>query len=231
MGGESGNNADIFPYDKANGIYKFVPGTYYFAVHSESHSYSASSTYIVNFKKIATMSNSSSIAYVGLSENAGIVFETNVSGTVNYVNGNPIDYSYIFHDEISNSSGYQLYDISIDTNAGACVLLSPEYQPVAVHYISSTKPAMHVSSRPALLLTYYAADNSNFYKINCRGTGAYSMNTLRKNSDSVQVLIDPVSGRLIDIYYYNYYYNFAPYAAGNSITTTASYTMDLFKLN
>lgn len=223
--GKSGSNSAIYTVNSSNKSYKIMPGTYYFAVLSESGSYSITSTYTVNFKKIGAMSSDNSVTVVGISENAGIVYETDNIGSVNYVNGNPVDISYNYYSNLSNSAGSQYYDISINANAGACAILTDVYKPAAVHYYSSTRPAMNVSSRPALMLTFYA--NSNFYKIHCRGTGAYSMNTLWEDLSYVTVLIDPSTGKLIDIVEFNYYYDFAPVGT-NYITWTRSYSMDFY---
>lgn len=136
-------------------------------------------------------------------------------------------------DEMTNTDPNYAYLVTndvieqrtIDANAGAYALLSGVYEPAAVHYYSSTKPAMQVSSRPALMLTFY--DDSNFYRIHCTGSVAYSMNTLWEDLNLVTVLIDPDTGKLIDIVEFNYYYDFAPVGT-NYITWTRSYTMTYY---
>ncbi|SFG37886.1 hypothetical protein SAMN04487761_11535 [Lachnospiraceae bacterium C7] len=227
--GSTGTGAGLYSIDNTNGFIKANAGTYYFAVSTNDNSvYSATSTYTVNFKKIANVSDSSSTFIVGISESAGIVLEVNNDATVNYVNGNLIDISYSYVNNLSNSAGGQYYNISIDPDAGEWITFSDVYEPAAVYYHSSTKPAMNVSSRPALLLTYVG--NTQFYRINCLGTGAYSMNTYQHNFNNVTVLIDPSTGRLIDIVEFNYYYDFAP-VGSNSITWTRSYSMNLYEDN
>ena len=216
--GNSGSGAVIYTFKDA---YMCEPGTYYFAVLSENNKYSASSTYTINFNKVASFSNDSSLIYSWVSLGAGIVFQSNSDGTRNYVNGNYIDYEYSYHDEMTNSAGTQFYDISIDTNAGAFVRLDEYYGPGLAHYISSTRPYRKVSSRPVLILTYYS-DTVDFYKIHCRGTGAYSMNTFWDETNYVTVVIDPQSGNLIDISEPNYYYQLIT-VGDNEITMTASY--------
>lgn len=220
--GKEGAEAAIYAINKS---YKIMPGTYYFAVLSENGNYSSTSTYTVNFKKIGAMSSDRSLTRVGISEAAGIIYQTNNQGSVNYVNGNPVDISYSFYLTISNSAGYQSYDISINPAVNPSAIQVEEYAPRAVYYHNSTKPALNLKSQPALLLTYYS--DSNFYKINCLGTGAYSMNTFYQNMNAVTVLIDPASGKLIDIVKFNYYYDFAPVGT-NSITITTPYTMNFY---
>lgn len=217
--GNAGSGA-IYTYKDA---FLCEPGTYYFAVLSESNKYSASSTYSINFKKIASISSNSSLTRMYISLDAGIVYQTNSDGSLNYVNGNYIDYEYSYYDQMSNSAGTQSYDIAIDTNAGALVSLSEEYGPGLGHYISSTKPYRKVGSRPVLLLTYY--NETNFYKIHCKGTGTYSMNTCWRDYPYVTVVIDPQSGNLIDIFEPNYYYHLIT-VGNNEITVTGSYRWD-----
>lgn len=223
--GQTGEGVGIYTYDSSKKLYKFMPGSYYFATLSENGNYSSTSTYSVNFKKVGTMTTDSAVTTVGVSEEAGIVYQTNSTGTVNYINGNPIDISYSYYKNLSNSAGSQLYDISIDADAGAYAFQSGVYEPAAVYYLNSTRPAMDVKNQSALLLTFYS--DSNFYKIHCIGTGSYSMNTLREDLNYVTVLIDPATGKLIDIAEFNYFYDFAPVGT-NSITWTRSYNMSFY---
>ncbi len=224
-GGSSGDTAAIYTINASSKTYEFMPGTYYFAALSESGNYSTSAPYTVKFKKIGNMVDNSSLNIIGISEDGGIVYQTDQTGSLNYVNGKRIDYSYSYYDEISNSAGTQYYDIKIDTNAGANVSLAKEYRPVAVHYVSSTRPAMNVSSRPALILTYFS--DTDFYQIHCKGTGAYSSNTFWDETNWVRVLIDPETGDLIDIVEPNYYYHYAP-QGNNSIYITSPYSMQFY---
>jgi len=222
--GKSGDDANIYTLESSKKQYKFMPGTYYFAVRSENGSYSVSDVYTIHFKKIGVMSSNSELTIVGVSEEAGIIYQTNRSGSINYVNGNPIDISYSYYQSFSNSAGSQYYDISIDANAGACASLSGMYEPAAVHYYNSTKPAMHVSDRPALMLTY---TGNAFYKIHCRCTKEYAKNSLWQDHNAVTVLIDPETGKLIDIVDFNYYYDFCPVGT-NYITWARIYQPMMF---
>ena len=222
--GKEGDSSAVYKVNKDTKTYKIMPGTYYYAVCSKNGKYSSTDKYTIKFVKIGEMSGNSSITKIGISEDAGIVYETNDSGTVNYVNGNAVDINYSYENTLSNSAGLQSYSIKIDP-AGARVLFSEEYEPAAVHYYNSTRPAMNVSSRPALMLTFY--NESNFYHIHCLGTGAYADNTLSSDLNNVTVLIDPATGKLIDIVTFNYYYDFAPVGT-NHITWTRSYKMNYY---
>ena len=53
------------------------------------------------------------------------------------------------------------------------------------------------------------------------------MNNLWQDLNFVTVLIDPDTGKLIDIVEYNYYYDFAP-VGSNSITFTRPYSMTFY---
>lgn len=206
--------------------FRLEPGTYYFAVIDKNGNYSANSTYTVNFRKIGQLANDKRANVVGVSVAGGIVYQTNYSGSIGYVNGNAIDISYSYRKNLSNSDGSQSYDISIEHKDGILACRpGTTLEPSAIHYLSSTRPAMYVSSRPALLVTYKSKED--FYKIHCRGTGAYSMNTLWLDTDTVSVIIDPNTGKLIDIAEFNYFYHFAP-VGSNSITFTQAYSMKYY---
>lgn len=225
--GKSGDNAEIYAVNGDIYMVKMLPGTYYFAVLSEDDQYSATSTYTINFNKIAELANGGGSDIIGICEKAGIVFQSDIDGTNCYVNGNPIDYSYSYVNNLSNSAGSQSYNITIQKRNDVRVYLGDgEFAPSAVYYHSSTRPAMKVSSRAALELTFYA--DKDFYSIHCRCTGAYDMNNFWDETNVVQVLIDPSTGKLIDIVQFNYYYDFAPVGT-NYITITRPYTMTFYQ--
>ena len=201
--GSEGSEAACYQLEGMTNTCKYMPGTYYFKVKSDNGTYSVDSTYTVNFKSIGKMSTHSGLTRVAICEKANMVYETNSAGTIHYVNGNEVDYSYTLYKNLPNSTGLQIYDISIDTN-------KVEYATYAdvLYYLDSTQPAYKVSSRPLLELTLVG---NSCYNINCLGTGAYSDNTFRDaNFDAVKVLIDPDTGLLVDILEYNYFYEFAP---------------------
>lgn len=217
----SGTSAVAYPID---GLLHLMPGTYYFGVYSPNGNYSATSTYTVNFKKVTELANDSSANFLGVSAKAGIVFQSNSTGSKCYVNGNPIDINYSYINKLSNSAGSQSYDISLEDRDDVVVYLKDVYyeKPSAVYYLKSTRPNIKIESKPVLKLTFYSS--SDFYKIHCVCSGDYKENTLWKDMKYVTVLIDPDTGKLVDISDFNYFYDFAP-VGSNSITTTNSYTM------
>lgn len=209
-------------------LIKVQPGTYYFAVYSPSRAYSSSSTYTVNFNKVGEYVDESIAPCRAIDEVAGIVFQTNVSGTDCYVNGNPIDIDYVYSFSDSNSGGSQSYNIRLTKMDGVhCQIWEDEGQkPDVVYYHSSTKPYRNVDSKYLLRLMFFADEDVKFYRIMCRGTGAYVENTLFLDPNYVIVLIDPDTGKLIDISEFNYFYEFA--MGSNSITTSGHHNLTFY---
>lgn len=206
-------------------LIKVQPGAYYFAVYSADGTYSSSSTYTINFKKIGEYVDESIVPLRAIDETAGIVFQTNLLGTDCYVNGNPIDISYEYSYSASNSEGIQSYNITLSKLDGVhCQIWNEETQgPDVVYYHSSTKPYRNVGSKYLLRLMFYADEKVKFYRIMCRGTGAYLENTLFLDPNYAIVLIDPDTGKLVDITEFNYFYDFA--AGSNSITTSGRHDL------
>lgn len=206
---------------------KVQPGTYYFAVYSPTETYDANSSYTVNFKKIGEYADESIVPLRAIHESSGIIFQTNLSGTKYYVNGNAIDISYTYQFSASNSGGSQNYNISLQSMDGMwCQIWNEEVQgPDVVYYHSSTRPYINIGSKNLLRLMFYTDTESpvKFYRINCRGTGAYAANTLIIDPAYVIVLIDPDTGKLVDIAEYNYFYDFA--MGSNRITYSGSQSM------
>lgn len=108
-----------------------------------------------------------------------------------------------------------------------CQIWKDEGQkPDVVYYHSSTKPYRNVGSKYLLRLMFIANEDVNFYRIMCRGTGAYLENTLFFDPNYVIVLIDPDTGKLIDISEFNYFYDFA--MGSNSITTSGRHDLTFY---
>ncbi len=201
------------------------PGTYYFGVYSKSSSYSASKSYTVHFKKIGEFADEKVVPLRAICEEACVVFQTNVSGTKYYVNGNPIDISYEYKYSLSNTSGSQNYNITLKDNDGVyCQIWSEETQgPEVVYYLNSSKPYRNVGQKALLHLLFYGNPSKDFYNIECDGTGAYISDTLHQKPEYVIVLIDPDNGKLVDISEYNYFYQHI--MGTNRISYYKPYTM------
>lgn len=210
--------------------FKLSAGTHYFAVRTtDSDIFSSTVPYYLTFTKVGTYSGNSNLYIRGINEETGIILESTAAPgnnmITNYVNGHPIDISYSLNQNYSNSAGGQNYNISINANAGAYISMYEGEKPEIAYYYGSTRPAMSVSNRNVLKLTYRC--NSNFYRINCFCTGAYAMNNYSQTYNYVTVIIDPETGKLIDIVEFNYYYDFAP-VGSNYITCPSIYPMTLF---
>lgn len=205
-------------------------GTHYFAVVSPNALYSSESVYTISFNKIGNLAPLNLAPYAGINEEAGIVFQTDYKGVSNgyssvyYINGNPIDINYQWKFSDSNSYGSQSYNISLrgGNDVIAHIKNDPE-RPSAVWYRNSTRPSYGVSGRPALAIKFISS--SAFYSINCLCTGAYAQNNLVKDMNTVTVIVDPETGKMIDIYSFNYFYDFA--VGSNSISVLTNYYENL----
>lgn len=212
-----GDSSGMFQYKNAEGLYEFMPGTYYFRVSSPQGKYSPDSIYHVNFTKIGNLAMSSLATTIYVCETGKIVYQTNEQGTVYYVNGNNIDFHYSYERYLENPAGLQVYDIRIDPSKVDYV-----GAPSSLYYIRSTKPAMEVSGRSVLRLALFGQD---CYTIHCNCTGEYAMNTYNRDFSYAVVLIDPESGKLIDIFENNYYYDFCPTGSNQILFYSGGYNM------
>ena len=223
----TGEGAALYSPDKNSDMVKAMPGTYYFVVLSHDGYHSDTSTYTIRFDKVADAVSSNNVSVVGYCQEAGIVLEANSNGSECYINGNPIDISYSYYHTSSNDYGSQLYDIAVVPNRMVYAWFGDDqYRPDVVYYSYSTKPAMKVSARPALMLTFIS--ESDFYRVHCRCTGYYSSNNYWQDYNWVTAIIDPETGKLIDIYRFNYYYDYAPVGT-NYITISYPYIFNVIR--
>ncbi|MBO4375664.1 MAG: hypothetical protein J5811_00065 [Lachnospiraceae bacterium] len=219
--GSQGDESGLFTIAGLGDNYKVAkPGTYYYAVYSENGAYSSENAYSLKFQKVSSLSGDSRANIWGISTEAGIVFETNETGTIYYVNGNNIDISYLYSQEINSSVGNQSYYITIQNSLVNRVDLSQSGLPRPVFYHSSTRPAMDVNKKPALKLTLYG--EHDMYLVHCKCDGPFSMNNYWIDFGAVTVIVDPDTGKLIEISDFNYFYDFAPVGT-NTITVLYPY--------
>ena len=229
------SSAGIYRVSQTEELYEFEAGTYYIRIYSPDGSYSVNTQYSINLNKIANIAaDANSFCYM-VNKPAKIVFQTDPNGGRMYVNGNPIDVSYSYYNDASNSAGTQIYDISMQNSSK---LRAKIYQdqfmyddwettayfamtmPDTVRYLSGNR-GVGPTGIEALQLSIYTSDASNFYKIHCRATGAYAANNLNRDLFFATVLINPNTGKLVDIEYYNYYYDYI--GGSNSMTYTRPY--------
>ncbi len=221
-------------YTIQGNLTKFLPGTHYFLVRSLNGTYSSEQSYTINFNKIADLANDSSANYLAISEGAKIVFQTDAYGSNCYVNGNPIDLSYSYYKNASNSAGSQVYNITMTQNSDIFAKIYesqyaeyPEMQqviPDTVYYHYGSKSNMPIQNKHLLELS--VSSPSNFYNINCSRSGAYRANNLYLNVNYATVLIDPDTGKLVDISFFNYFYDYA--VGSNSMLFTRPYSMKYY---
>lgn len=226
------SSSKIYKISQNEDLYQFDAGTYYLAVYSEDGAYNANKKYKIVFNKIANIAADDNSFYYMVNEKAKIVFQTDGYGGNMYVNGNPIDISYSYYSNGSNSAGTQVYDISMNNTSE---LRAKIYQnqfmfddaettifygmtmPDAVNFLSGSKKVGPTGT--VLELSLYAP--GNFYNIHCRCTGAYAANNLYTDLNFVTVFINPNTGKLVDIQHINYFYEYA--TGSNSMSFTRPY--------
>ena len=138
-----------------------------------------------------------------------------------YVNGNPIDISYNYYVNASNSAGMQIYNISMTTPENLYAKIYENQfvaddaeeaaelgmvMPDAVYYMYGTRGTGY-ENQYVLELSLYS--DTYFYNINCRCTGSYSSNNYINSLCFATVFIDPSTGKLVDIEHVNYFYDYA----------------------
>lgn len=209
-------------------LYALDEGTHYFVVLSTDGSYSSTRGYNLNINNIAPISTDSTARFFAVCDRANIVFQFNGNRTNFYVNGNEIDFSYSYKRSTSSVD----YDISLNRTSkfNVCLLqtegtsLPLEYQqviPDTVHIINSSFTG--IKDKHVLTLSVFDWSNP-CYKIHVRGTGNSSDMTCWKDLNMANVFIDPDTGKVIDIEWYNYFYE----NLNNKLSFTRPYTMKYY---
>lgn len=213
-----------FTIPEMNNAYKLFPGTYYLKVSSKDLSYSPTKKYTITTTKLSDMSSDSNASILGVCAKANIFYETDTK-KIHYVNGHKIDTSYSYEADLSNSAGVQLYNMHIYESRITGISMSNDYKPEIVRYISSTQPIMNVKTKNVLSLTFLG---DALYTIHNYGSGAYKMNTYSDDMDVVNVLIDPDTGKLIDILELNYFYQIVPVGNNRISVTHPGYAFNFY---
>lgn len=219
----SNNNKTIYNLSGTD-IYDAAAGTYYFRVRSNGDDYSATNSYTIKFDKIGNVADDASANFYAYNEKAGIVLQSNSDASRYYINGNRININYSYYDDCSNSAGTQVYDISIQQRDDVKPILkgplpNDSLNPKVAWYHGSSKPAMKINSKYVLEM-WFTSTEDDFYFINCFCTGAYERNHLWVNLAAVDVIIDPDTGKIVDIADFNYFYG---YAVGDNKMTLSSF--------
>lgn len=209
-------------------LYALGAGTHYFVVLSTDGSYSPTRGYNLNISNIAPISTDSTARFFAVCDRANIVFQFNGDRTKFYVNGNEIDFSYSYERDTSSVD----YDISLSrtSNFNVCLLqtegtsVPPEYQqviPDAVHILNSAFTG--VKDKYVLSLSVFDW-STPCYKVHVRGTGSSSDMTFWQDLNTANLYIDPDTGKVIDIEWYNYFYENLNYR----LTFTRPYAMKYY---
>lgn len=189
--GLEGNNGNV---------YVFSPGTYWFIVRSLDGGYSSTVTYDLTFERVGGKASKEEYMRTGHYPEYGIEIKQSTDYKLTYVNGNMVDLRYLWTHEASNSKGSKAAIISVTPNETTiCSFME------VVHYISSTHPIIKNRNGEDLLQMTFKSDDV-FYKIEWVGTGMFDNETAKLDSEKITVLIDPKSGRIVDIVSPNYYY-------------------------
>lgn len=227
------DSAKIYKISQKEELYQFDAGTYYFVVRSTDGTYNANSTYRIELNKIANIADNTSSFYYMVNEKAKIVFQSDPYGSNMYVNGNPIDISYSYNVDASNSAGSQRYNISMSTPSDLSAKIYQDQfmfedydttvyygmtMPDTVNYRGGSKGVGPTGN--VLELSVYSANK--FYNIHCICSGAYAANNLYKDLNFVTVFINPNTGKLVDIQHINYFYEYA--TGSNSMSFTRPYS-------
>lgn len=111
------SGSQFYKISQYDDLYEFEAGTYYFAVYSSTGAYDANKTYKITFNKIANIADDANEFYYMVNEKAYVVFQCDLNGGSMYVNGNPIDISYSYKKDISDSWGIQSYSITLNNTS------------------------------------------------------------------------------------------------------------------
>lgn len=217
-------NADIYKISTKENLYRLSAGTHYFRVYSKDHTYDSSKTYTLTFNKIANIANDPVSTLFMVNESAKIVFQSDANGKHMYVNGNEVDIGFTYNEDFSTSAGSRVYNISLthvdslrailfsreaaDMNQDSLTSKDDTYVdiPTTVFYESGTKGTGEKNLN-VLQLSLVSDKGDEFYGINCYCTGAYINDYMLENLTWATIFINPNTGKTIDIYYYNYFYD------------------------
>lgn len=218
----SGEGANLSMLSVGTNLMRLLPGTYYFLVQGGTNTYSTTSTYMIRFDKLSECNTVEDVPVKVLNNTTNTQVQYDGDGKNCYVNGNPVNLNY--HYNISSSVASQSYDIQIKPGSDITVDTSLG-RPKIVYYKSSTKPYANYSARPAVLIRF--TSTRDFYTIHCKAM--YASDNCWKSYNSVTVLIDPGTGKIIDIVSVNYFYDIAT-TGTNSIEYTTPFDDDTIYL-
>jgi hypothetical protein len=181
-------------------VYVFSPGTYWFIVRSLDGGYSSTVTYDCTFERVGGAEKIENYMYTGHFPGTSFEIRQSNDKKLTYINGNMVDIRYLWTHEASNNYGSKAAIISVTPDENTVC----SYMGV-VDYSRSTHPIMKNRNGTTLLEMTFKSD-SEFYKIHWVGTGMFDRETVKLDSPKITVLIEPESGKIVDIVSPNYYY-------------------------
>lgn len=206
-----GNKIDVIK----NNLYTLDEGTHYFMVRSVDGSYSSTHGYSLYITTIAPVSTDRSADCFAVCDRANVVFQFRRDRSKYYVNGNEIDFSYSYKRSTSSVD----YDISmkqtsnfevclVETDGTSQPLENQQTIPDIIRISSSSLTG--IKDKYVLMLSVHDW-TTPCYSIHVRGRGNSSDMTLWKDLNLANVYIDPDTGKVIDIAWYNYFYDYLNY--------------------
>lgn len=228
--------AKMYKISQKENLYRLEAGTHYFRVQSKDMSYDINKTYSITFDKIANISDDPNATLYMVNEPTKIVFQCDAEGSHMYVNGNSINVYYFYTRDHSTSQGSRKYSISmlnadslhaviyenkvralneqlektyLPTHGHPLPIENAQIQMPTVVYYQNGSAGTGATEINALQLSLVSdAENDDyFYKFNCYCTGAYIDEYFCTDLNWATVFINPNTGELIDIYYFNYLYD------------------------
>lgn len=185
----------VFQFNLNNTLRLNATGTYYFIVVSADGSYANTTPYQLKCKAI---SDGHRTCLVRTSDWSAIL-ERDSSGRL-FVNGNLVDFTYDFHNTVSNSAG------TINTY----MVLYPGSSPgVAADdwfgFVDFTTNFFGSQSKNKVLVL--TLTNIDKVKIDRYASGAYN-DSAHYSTDYARIIIDPETGKILDLLDPNYYYDY-----------------------
>lgn len=193
-------------YSITSGLKYDVPaGTHYIAVLSNDGQYDINSPYTLKLTSETQLKT-----YVETSDGRNYFQMTN-DGKQCYVNGNLIDFNWSYINYVNNSAGFinTYMDLIPRSNQKVAIYeshLSAINQdgelPYFASYTTNFEGARNVS--PALILTLIDTK----FNVDRYAGGEYSSESVHYWVPYTQVVIEPSTGKIIDVMAYNFYYYF-----------------------
>lgn len=166
-------------------------GTHYFLVYAENSDFSATEPYKLEMNLI----HNSKRELLATTNDKSVKLEKSFNGKDYYINGNKIDFSYNFQKRYSNKYGHYSTTMKISKRTNS-ELLGAKF----VNYTTNWEGA---NSKQKVLR---AVLNDVSVYIWRNSGGAYEGPIMNDHFDAAEVIIDPDTGKIIDIVKPNFFY-------------------------